>query len=199
MIKIQGKIPREVGVAVSGGVDSMSILHFLNQNHKVTVYYFNHGTTNADLFERFVRATCQKYELPVKVGDITREKNKKESMEEYWREQRYNWLTQQDQTIVLGHHLDDCVESYIFNMCNGKDYTIPYRYNNCIRPFRINRKTQLLNWAQKNAVVWINDPTNINSIYKRNYIRYHVMPSILKVNPGLHKVIAKRINAETIE
>lgn len=199
VIKIQGKIPRDIGVAVSGGIDSMSILHFLMKNHNVTVYYFNHGTKNADVFERFLRAWCQKINVDIKVGDITRNKNKNESIEEFWRNERYSWLEKQNQTIVLGHHLDDCVESYIFNMCNGKDYTIPYRHNNCIRPFRLTRKTQFHNYAVSNQIVWIEDPSNTDINFKRNYIRYKLMPSVLKVNPGIHKVIFKRIKAEIVE
>lgn len=199
MIKVQGKIPRDVGVAVSGGIDSMVIMDFLRKNHNVTVYHFNHGTKNADTFESFVRSFCQKFNLSLKVGDIIGNKPDNESVEEYWRNQRYAWLNQQDQTIVLGHHLDDCVESYIFNMCNGKNYTIPYRHKNCIRPFRLTRRTQFHNYALKNKVVWIEDPSNVNTTYKRNFIRYEVMPSILKVNPGIHKVIAKRISSELVE
>ena len=43
MIKLQGRLPREICVAVSGGVDSMVALEFLRKNHYVTVLHFNHG------------------------------------------------------------------------------------------------------------------------------------------------------------
>ena len=200
MIKVQGKIPREVGVAVSGGADSMCILDFLRKNHNVTAYHFNHGTKNADLFERFVRASCLKMEIPIKVGDIKNSRAKGQSLEEYWREERYSWLREQGQTIVLGHHLDDCVESYLFNMCNGKDYTIPYRHYNCIRPFRLNRKLNIANWLKDHKdILWVEDPSNIDERFKRNYVRWNLVPTALEVNPGLYKVIAKRIKSETVE
>ena len=199
VIKVQGKIPRKVGIAVSSGIDSMVVLEFLRKNHDITVYHFNHGSPNADLFERFIRASCAKMEIPIKVGDIKNPKPKGKSLEEHWRDERYTWLREQGETVVLGHHLDDCVESYIFNMCQGKNYTIPYRHSNCIRPFRLTRKTQIHNYALNNKIVWIEDPSNVNTMYKRNYIRYEVMPTILKINPGLHKVIAKRIKEEVLE
>ncbi len=104
VIKIQGKIPRDVGVAVSGGVDSMVIMDFLRKNHNITVYHFNHGSKHSDLFELFVRKYCNHVNIPVKVGDIKTPKRKGQSLEEYWREERYNWLREQDQTIVLAHH-----------------------------------------------------------------------------------------------
>lgn len=199
MIKVQGKIPRDVGVAVSGGADSMSIMDFLRKNHNVTVYHFNHATKNADLFERFVREVCNKFDIPVVVGDIKNSKPKGKSWEEYWRDERYAWFAEQDQTIVLGHHLDDCVETYLFNMCNGKDYTIPYRHNNCIRPFRLTPKSELVKWVLNHGVVWYHDPSNFDKSFKRNYIRFDVLPKILEVNPGLPKVISKRIKAENVE
>ena len=200
MIKIQGKIPRKIGVAVSGGVDSICILDFLSKNHDVTVYHFNHGSKTADLFERFVRVVCNKLQVPIKVGDTKNPKAKGQSLEEYWREERYAWLREQDDTIVLGHHLDDCVESYLFNMCNGKDYTIPYRHHNCIRPFRLNKKSQIVNTLKTRPdIMWLEDPSNIDERFKRNYIRFNLLPEALNVNSGLYKVIAKRIKAETIE
>ena len=199
MIKVQGKIPREVGIAISGGVDSMCILDFLRKNHKVTAYHFNHGSKNADLFERFVRAYCAKLEIPIKVGDIKNKKQKHQSLEEYWREERYNWFREQNQTIVLGHHLDDCVESYLFNMCNGKDYTIPYRHHNCIRPFRLNKKGDIVERLKNRPeIMWVEDPSNLDEKFKRNYIRFHLLPMVLEVNPGLYKVIAKRMKEEEV-
>ena len=200
MIKVQGKIPREVGVAISGGADSMCILDFLRKNHKVTAYHFNHGTKNADLFERFVRASCAKMEIPIKVGDIKNPRARRQSLEEYWREERYSWLREQGQTIVLAHHLDDCVETYLFNMCNGKDYTIPYRHHNCIRPFRLNKKSDIVTQLVDNKdIMWVEDPSNIDNKFKRNYIRWNLVPEALAVNPGLYKVIAKRIKTETVK
>ena len=44
MIKLQGKLPRKIYVACSGGIDSMAALDFLKRNHDVFVLYFNHGT-----------------------------------------------------------------------------------------------------------------------------------------------------------
>ncbi len=200
VIKVQGKIPRDVGVAVSGGIDSMVIMDFLRKNHNITVYHFNHATKNADLFERFVRVVCGKFNIPVVVGDIKNPRPKGKSWEEYWREERYAWFAEQDQTIVLGHHLDDCVETYLFNMCNGKDYTIPYRHGNCIRPFRLNRKSKIVDRLKGRLdLPWLEDPSNVDEKFKRNYIRHKLLPGALHVNPGLYKVIAKRIAAETIE
>ena len=199
VIKVQGKIPRDIGVAVSGGVDSMAALDFLRRNHNVTVYNFDHGTPFGEIVTDYIILYCKNNNLPYKTGWLTEKRPKNKSKEEHWRDERYKWLTAQDQTIVLAHHLDDCVESWVFNMCNGKDYTIPYRHANCIRPFRLTPKREFYNWAVSHAVQWASDPSNSDTAFKRNYIRNAVLPTVMNVNPGLSKVIAKRIAAELIE
>ena len=112
MIKIQGKIPRDVGVAVSGGVDSMAAVDFLRRNHNVTVYNFDHGTKYGGIVTDYIILYCKNNNLPYKTGWLTEKRSKHESKEEHWRNERYAWFKTFDQTIVLGHHLDDCVETY---------------------------------------------------------------------------------------
>jgi tRNA(Ile)-lysidine synthase len=51
-------------------------------------------------------------------------------------------------------------------------------------------------WAELNGVPWIEDDSNLDTCYTRNYIRHELMPHALKVNPGLHKVVAKKVNTE---
>jgi tRNA(Ile)-lysidine synthase TilS/MesJ len=47
--------------------------------------------------------------------------------------------------------------------------------------------------------MWVEDPSNVDYKFKRNYIRWNLLPEALAVNPGLYKVIAKRIKDEIIE
>lgn len=197
MIQIQHKIPRTVGVAVSGGVDSMAVLDFLRRRHSVTVFHFNHGTVHGSAAEKFLVDYCRTHDLKCVIGKIENAKPQHKSWEEHWRDERYRFFTVQDTEIVLGHHLDDCVETYVFNMCHGKGYTIPYRHHNCIRPFRLNRKQELMDWALRNNVPWIDDNSNQDTNYARNHIRNVILPQMLKVNPGIYKVIYKRLKAES--
>lgn len=193
MIKVQHPIPRSVGVAVSGGIDSMAILDFLRRRHDVHVYHFNHGTEHGNRAATFMRDYCDSNSVPYTFGLIGSSKPQNKSWEEHWRDERYAFLKAQEDTIVLGHHLDDCVETYLFNMCHGKEHTIPYRHANCIRPFRLNRKDILTKWAIRHDVPWIDDPSNEDTSYARNHVRKVLLPAILKVNPGIYKVIYKRM------
>jgi len=193
MLKIQGTIPRKVGVAVSGGVDSMAILHFLSRNHEVTAYCFDHGTEYGKRALDFVAEMCARQSITLQRGLLQNTKPSDKSQEEHWRDERYAWFKTFDQDIVTAHHLDDCVETWVFNMLNGRDYTIPYRHANIIRPFRTTTKQQMIDYAARNNVSYVEDPSNDDTKHMRNHIRHNLLPPMLKVNPGLPKVIKKKL------
>jgi tRNA(Ile)-lysidine synthase len=62
-----------------------------------------------------------------------------------------------------------------------------------IRPFLTTSKQQLIAWCEKNSVPWQEDISNYNVKYTRNYIRHNLLPHALQVNPGLNKMIKKKI------
>jgi tRNA(Ile)-lysidine synthase len=127
-----------------------------------------------------------------------REKQTRESQEEYWRSIRYDWLERcTERQIVTAHHLDDCVETWVWSSMHGTGKIIPYSRNErVLRPFRGTRKRDLELWANLNNVPYIEDDTNTDTCYTRNYIRHEMMPHVLKVNPGIHKVVAKKVKEE---
>ena len=193
MIKLQGKLPRHLFVAVSGGVDSMAALDFLRRNHEVTVAYFDHGTDfSRRAFDFLVEYTAQQ-NLPMMHSKILRDKHRDESWEEYWRNQRYQFLHKLRGPTVTAHHLDDCVETWIMSSMHGTGKWVPYRTDNVIRPFRLNAKRELELWANLKAVPYLEDDSNTDIRYTRNYVRHEMMPHVLKINPGIHKTIKKKV------
>ena len=93
MIKILGKIPKEVTVACSGGVDSMAVLDFLrNGKKKITVAHFNHGTAYSRESEDVVLSYCRKHQIPTIIGRLSKERPSKTSVEEFWRDERYSFF-----------------------------------------------------------------------------------------------------------
>jgi len=200
MIKIQGKIPRQVMVAVSGGVDSMAALDFLRRNHAVEVFYFNHGTEYGERAEDLVRRYIMKYDLPFQIRGIAQgTKPKRMSKEEWWRDERYKWMdlfSQHHLPVITCHHLDDCVETWVWSSMHGTGKIIPYRRNGVIRPFRQTRKRDFELWAAMHNVPYLEDDSNADTCYTRNYIRHEMMPHVLRVNPGIHKTIKKKVEAD---
>lgn len=197
MIQIQGKLDRKVYVACSGGVDSMAIVDFLNNNHDVNLMFFDHGTQTSkealDFLEDRYYGSIHYAGMQLHVGKINRVKDSSESWEEYWRNQRYEWFHSFDFPIITCHHLDDCVETWIFTSLNGEGRIIPYANRNVIRPFRLNRKAEFTNWCRNKKVSWVEDTSNEDISYMRNFIRHEIVPKALVVNPGLHKVVRKKV------
>ena len=194
MIKLLGKLPRKITVACSGGVDSMVALDFLRRNHTVEVLHFNHGTAHGEQAEEFVLRYCRKNSIPFLVDRVRSTIPPGRSREDWWRNQRYEFFDKYtDRPVVTCHHLDDCVETWIFSSLNGTGKSIPYRRNHVVRPFLLNRKRDLALWANLKNVPHIEDDSNADTCYTRNYIRHTMMENVLKVNPGIHKTIAKKV------
>lgn len=201
MIKIQGKLPRKIYLACSGGVDSMAALDFLRRNHTVHVLHFDHGTAHGEQARAFIESYCTERQITLTVGECRGTVPPGLSREEWWRGKRYEFFDKFDLSypVVTGHHLDDCVETWVWSSLHGTGKWIPYRRKRVIRPFRLTRKRDLKLWAELNAVPWIEDDSNADTCYTRNYIRHEMMPHILKVNPGIHKTIAKKVREDDID
>jgi tRNA(Ile)-lysidine synthase len=196
LINIQGKLDREVYVGCSGGVDSMAIVDFLSRKHKVNVVFFDHGNDFAKDEKEFVLDYFKNRDVKLHLGEITRDKLKGESQEEYWRNERYKFFKSFNTDIITCHHLNDCVETWIWSSLHGNGKIIPYRNENVIRPFRLTEKNDFLNWCRTKNVPWIEDSSNSDIKYMRNFIRHEIMPKALVVNPGLNKVVIKKVKED---
>jgi len=197
MIRILGKIPNRITVACSGGPDSMAIVDFLIKGRKnVTVAYFNHGTDHGSEAAGFVFDFCKKRDIPIISGSMTAPKTSDKSWEEHWRDERYRWLSCIAGDVITGHHLDDSAEWYLFTSLHGNARLIPYRRDNVVRPFLTTPKLEFISWCDRNSIEYLRDPSNENEKFMRSIIRNKIMPQCLRVNPGLRKVIKKKITTE---
>lgn len=200
MFEIMGEIPRKVSLAFSGGIDSVAVMDFISRNHEVTLLYFNHGELDvtSDECQAFAESVSRFYKSNLKIGKPTREKHKSESLEEYFRNMRYEWFhSLEDEFIIVCHHLDDAVETFVWSSMHGTQKTVPYkRGNNVYRPFLLNKKKEFERWVLSKNVCYRTDPTNYENDKTRNYIRNVMMPHVLRINPGIHKVVKNKIIAE---
>ena len=195
---ILGNIPKEpFYVACSGGVDSMFMVDFLRRypQNRFELLFFNHGTQDCSNAEVFLRRFCQDNSFVLHVGNANREKERKESQEEYWRCIRYDFLKGfDDRPILMAHNLDDAVESWIMSsLKGGNPVLLPYRRDNVIRPFLTVSKKEIQHWASKNGLTWIEDKSNEDTAHLRNYVRHTAMPMVLHINPGIHSMLRKKI------
>lgn len=193
MIKLLGKLPANPVIALSGGVDSMAVADFVSRSRSVQCAFFHHGTEVSAQAEQVVIRYCRQRGWPLFQGYLTKQRPDDISPEEHWRNERYEFLDGFQCDVITAHHLDDCVETYLWSTLHGTAKVIPYRRNRVIRPFLLTKKQDLVNWAWDNDVPWIEDSSNSDTKYMRNYIRHNIVPHALNVNPGLAKVVGRKV------
>jgi len=195
MLRIIGKIPRKVTIACSGGIDSMVVAHFLLKGKReVQLAYFNHDTVHSRTAQKFVEQYADENKLNLIIGKVAGTKNR-QSMEEFWREERYKFLDSvETEYLITCHHLDDCMETWLMSSMHGKSKLIPYkRGENIYRPFLMTTKSAIRSYAQSKGIRWIDDPSNAKTYFMRNHVRHNIVPQALKVNPGLRTTIRKKL------
>jgi tRNA(Ile)-lysidine synthase len=184
----------------------MAAIDFLRRKHVVTAAFYHHGTPASDSASVVVAQYCAQHNIPLIVGNLTAERPKHQSPEEWWRTCRYRFLDDLGDTlgpIVTAHHLDDCVETYLWSALHGKAKVIPHRRNNVVRPFLTTSKMDFFQWCERHSVTWSNDPSNNDTKYTRNYVRYHIVPHAMEVNPGLpttvKKIVLRQLERSTVD
>lgn len=194
MIHISDEVPRTVCVAVSGGPDSMAILDFLTRGGRdVSVAHFDHGTEHGKDASEFVQKYCEEKNLKLFLSKANRSRIKGESPEEFWRNMRYELLFSIDLPVITCHNLDDQVEQWVMTSLHGDPRLIPCSNRNIIRPFMTTTKQELISWCERKKVPYLVDPSNKSHKYMRSYIREEIIPRALYVNPGLYKVVKKKV------
>jgi len=202
MLHLLGKIPDKFVIACSGGVDSMVAAHFFYQGGKnFELVFIDHDTENSRKGYEVVKKWSVEKGIPRHYRRIKSTRPKEESQEEFWRNCRYQILKEFDVPIVMGHHLNDVMETWIFSCLNGQGRLIPYHNENAnvIRPFLLNPKRKFYKWASRYNVPFVEDESNDDIRFMRNRIRHCVLPECLKVNPGLEKVLIKKIKEEFVQ
>lgn len=193
-------LPRKFWVAVSGGIDSMAVLNFLNkparQDALLGILHVNHNTgAFADEAHNFVRTYQKHYGIRAEYHVIDGHPPQGQSKEAWWRDQRYSFFHSFNGPVILAHNFDDCLEEYIMcTMVRGYSSTIPYRNGNCIRPFRLWKREGIKQYMEKFGHKWVEDPTNFNTNYKRNYIRHELVPRIKELNPGVYNIVERLVH-----
>lgn len=169
-------------IAVSGGVDSVALLHYLQQidDLNLTVAHFDHGIRDdSDQDRRFVQKNANDYQLPFvfDVGNLGPAASEAKA-----REARYQFLQKvadavAADAIITAHHQDDVVETAIINLMRGtgrKGLTALGTRSGIERPLTDVSKQSLIAYAKDQGLVWREDSTNSNQAYLRNYVRHHI-------------------------
>lgn len=205
-MKFQSKILKlannNVTVALSMGVDSLAVCHFLKTRYprmNVKAIHFNHNlrSQNFDMEAKAIKF-CAAMQIPLTVKRRDRYTQKGESEAEL-RSYRLKAFTGHG-FIVTGHHLDDACESYLMNCLKGHpDYLpIPVKteFDNftIIRPFILTTKESMEQYIIHHDLGrWVvEDETNTDENYRRNWVRHTMLPEIKENGYNLQTTVRKR-------
>lgn len=186
-------------LAVSGGIDSMVMLHLFNAcGYKFAVAHcnFNLRGQEADADEALVSNTCKTMgiELFVKHFETTEyAAHNNVSIQVAARELRYSWFSDLCNekgftSVAIAHNKNDVAETVLFNLTRGaglKGLTgIKPKSNSIIRPLLFACRYEIEDYAAQHAVAYRNDSSNAQTKYARNRIRHNVLPELQEINPA---------------
>jgi tRNA(Ile)-lysidine synthase len=190
-----------ITVGLSGGVDSVVLLHLLQEQcHAVSAIHVNHGLSpNAGAWERFCAQLCAQMGVPFK-AIRTRVKRGKDGLEAAAREARYfAFRKARPKVLALAHHLDDQAETVLFNLLRGtgldgaSGMAADRREGGIrfLRPLLHVSRRDILHYAKAHGLRWIEDESNADEGFTRNFIRRQVGPLLESRFPRWRENLAR--------
>lgn len=198
-------------VAYSGGCDSHVLLHSLvslrsdstsNFNAEIKAVHINHGLSPfANEWEEHCHLICDQLSVPYTSISVNA-KNKNASPEEAARHARYTaWrkLLKKDEVLLLAHHQDDQAETVLIQLLRGSGVkglaAMPAQQNFSqgllCRPMLNFLRQEIVSYAVEHNLNWIDDPSNFDTDFDRNFLRHDVIPLLETRWPSLKKTLSR--------
>ncbi|HMI76783.1 MAG TPA: tRNA lysidine(34) synthetase TilS [Buchnera sp. (in: enterobacteria)] len=193
-------------LSYSGGLDSSVLLHILiqikikNPNFYFRAIHINHQLhADSDLWSKHCQIECNKNNVSLIVQKINIQNNNVESRA---RSARYNIINKNklpDEILLTAHHLNDQCETFLLALKRGSgpkglSSMAIYKKNKSlihIRPLLETKKSEIETWAKKNNIRWIEDTSNLNTYYDRNFLRNNIIPILQDKWPHFIKNCAR--------
>ncbi len=200
-----------VVVGVSGGADSMALLHFLRfgcgLELSITAVHLNHllRGEESERDQRHVEEICASWEIPLVVQqtDIAAYATEQGiGVEEAGRKERYRLFAElagADGKIATAHTLSDACETMLFQLARGAGLKglcgIPPVRGQIVRPFLGVTRAEIEAYCQEHAVSYVIDSSNESDDYTRNRIRHQILPRLQELNPRAEAAIGQLLTA----
>ena len=200
---------KNILIAVSGGIDSMVLLHLCLhcEFSKIGVIYINHHTRQGMSAQdgKLVEAFCRRNEIPYyqqnyqhRTGNFQEEARNFRYKAFYKIAQRHHY-----HLIATAHHQDDVIESYLMSIFrgSGSGHTlgIHRQTDQIIRPILSFHKEEISRYAIKNDLPYVDDSSNADNRYTRNFIRHQVLPQLQDKFPNIRKRLQQSLSQHNID
>ena len=209
MKEVQIKYGDTVVAAVSGGPDSMALLHMLSRIKKaidieVVCAHVNHNTGRPGQLEEqnYVESFCRNNNI-IFEGMVIEEYGD-DNFENEARTKRYNYFEQvvkeyNAKYLLTAHHGDDLIETILMRLTRGstlRGYSgfskiVDRGFYKILRPFIEVTKQELIDYNKKNKIHYFIDETNLEDIHTRNRFRKYIVPELKKEDFNVHKKFYK--------
>lgn len=204
MIQVkQQYVPRDpFTFLVSAGLDSICAAHWLKFQYRkdFTLLHFNHKVQDANsTMAEAVYKFAVDYDFPVNFFERDSELFS-DTSENGMREWRHAQLEKIEGRFISGHHLNDCVESYLSNCLKGCPEHTPIPWHtqfsgfSIYHPFLLSTKQDFMKYAiEHNLMKYIvEDPTNYDMSNNRSWMRTKLIPILDERQVGLEKIVKKK-------
>ena len=196
---------KRVAVGLSGGVDSVVLLHLLHSlasefGFRVSAIHVHHGLSpNADAWARFCRSVCRRWKVPIAVRRVRVTRNGS-GLEAAARTARYRcYRALHADAIALGHQLDDQAETVLMNLLRGAGLagasgmraSATFHEKLVVRPLLDVSRDAIVDHAKTNRLDWIEDESNRDESLTRNYLRQRVGPLLSARYPRWRESLAR--------
>ena len=190
---------RHLAVALSGGIDSVTLLHQL-KDRGVSAIHVHHGLSpNADRWAAFCRRLCKRWKVPLKVVRV-RVSRTGEGLEAAARKARYEAFAKADaDCIALAHNLDDQAETVLMNLLRGAGLRgargmapeSSFKGKALVRPLLEMPREAIVAYARQHRLEWIEDESNADEGLTRNFVRRSVGPLLEQRFPAWKQALAR--------
>lgn len=195
-------------LAVSGGLDSVVLCELSRQaGMHVAIAHCNFNLRGEESArdEAFVRSLAVKYNVEIFVAQLETAKyaaEQKLSIQEAARNLRYQWFEELRKAngfshVLLAHHADDTIETLLFHFFRGTGIDgltgIPQQNGRILRPMLHLRRSEIEAFAKANSLQWVEDSSNAESKYSRNFLRNEIIPQLKTVFPQVENALLRNI------
>lgn len=196
-----------VSIGLSGGLDSVVLLHLFAQIRQeyplcLTAIHIHHGISRyADCWAQACKELCVKLDIPLQVHCVQLNSESKLGLEASARQVRYEKFQQQSvDFIALAHHRDDQAETLLLQLLRGAGVkglsAMPILRRNThqpayFRPLLAIDRSDILAWAVQNKLSWVEDESNQDTQFNRNFLRHTILPLLGQRHPAWRATLSR--------